>query len=885
MKKLFSGGFVILMTLLGSQVVMGQSAVNLNLTITPPYPPRLSDYGSQPGKVILMMQNNMQMPVSVFLRVTITGDNGITAMTSPNYVPSQPIQLAAFQTVQADLRVLGELFDENKMVFQGITLRDVARGNGLPEGNYTICVQAFDYTSGQPLSPGAPMGCRTIRIASLEPPILLRPLEEEEIRVMQPQNVIFTWTVPAGIEPGALYQLRIVEMLDPKRNPNDAFISATAPAFFETTVQGNVFVFGPAQPTLVPDRRYAWAVTVLDKYASPNQNPTGISIRNNGRSEVRSFYYGKKDSVATTTIRPAITGARKPLPGNVKFTPDRTVRNLNRNIFKGRLVYAFAASETVKTEESSSSGGEVAVVTQPDYAALEAPPSQGTTASQGSPAIQVFGGGASRGHIGISKSMPEIKALSPQERKQQAINMLASDKRYPLSGIQVEIRGVVKKIKPGGPGQAMSTHAVSASKLLGTAVTGANGEFEIVYSGDELSYVESVTLLIKTPYFEYAAQDIRIVPDENGTYDIGDILGLARTIRLKVNVTDQDGKKLESAKIQVLRAAGFYQHPRYANLAHEIMHDEVKSLPSSTEHFSPGPAGLAYDLNYAAILVGEATGSGLFRKVFINDNLHDKYIIRITGENASPKTYQFVAEGFTGDITKGQVVTIEKTYKLPLNNPAVTGRVLVKQGNLPVQNATVVVLPKKYEHYDLLTIALMKLLGKGTEFFTATTNDKGSFRIENILVSAEPYALKVFHNTSQYKDPQSLFLTARGTNVERDPVFINAELVAVCGSVTDMNGNPLGNTLLRWKSGGESFTSNAEGQFLTTQTEGRHILVAQLPGYKDTELEIVVTKPQKSSNTKVQNVTAPAAGNFLAPAVKNLSGTKPASAASFISAG
>ncbi|HEX6335276.1 MAG TPA: carboxypeptidase regulatory-like domain-containing protein, partial [Flavisolibacter sp.] len=122
-------------------------------------------------------------------------------------------------------------------------------------------------------------------------------------------------------------------------------------------------------------------------------------------------------------------------------------------------------------------------------------------------------------------------------------------------------------------------------------------------------------------------------------------------------------------------------------------------------------------------------------------------------------------------------------------------------------------------------------------------------------------------------------------NVERDPVFINAELVAVCGSVTDMNGNPLGNALLRWKSGGESFTSNAEGQFLTTQTEGKHILVAQLPGYKDTEMEIVVTKPQKSSNTKVQNVTAPAAGNFLAPAVKNLSATKPASAASFISAG
>ena len=86
-------------------------------------------------------------------------------------------------------------------------------------------------------------------------------------------------------EPGTQYKLRIVEMLNPAKNINDAYLSNTVPVFFETIVASNVFVYGPAQPKLTVGRKYAWAVTAIPGVKK-------IAYKNNGRSEIRSFTFG-----------------------------------------------------------------------------------------------------------------------------------------------------------------------------------------------------------------------------------------------------------------------------------------------------------------------------------------------------------------------------------------------------------------------------------------------------------------------------------------------------------------------------------------------------------------------------------------------------------------
>src|SRR5262249_48306285 len=155
--------------------------------------------GEQPGKVIITLQNLWPRPLTVFLRCSITGDNGISAFSDPNYIPPGGLTLQPNQVVQADYNTVRDLFDANRLKIQGTTLKEIMRRQGIPDGNYEICVSAFDVQRPTvPVSDPAPFGCGQFRLLSLEPPILIKPLEDEEIPYYTPQNVVFSWTIPPG---------------------------------------------------------------------------------------------------------------------------------------------------------------------------------------------------------------------------------------------------------------------------------------------------------------------------------------------------------------------------------------------------------------------------------------------------------------------------------------------------------------------------------------------------------------------------------------------------------------------------------------------------------------------------------------------------------------
>lgn len=275
--------FALVVTGMTAQSQTAGFGVGITLSITPPYSPRLSDYAEQPGKLVLILKNNAGRQLRIYLKATITGDNGVVIATKPNYKPAQPIVLQINQLLQADINTLRDLFEDSKLSYTHVTLDDIIKKNGIPEGNYQVCIQAFDYDTNLPASDPA-TGCRQIRIASLEPPVPIKPLENETLKPLQPQTLLFSWTIPAGAEPGTTYHLRIVEILDPKKNPNDAYRNSRA--FYETDLTVNTLLYGPSQPPLVKGRKYAWAVTALP-------GPKGIAYRNRGLSVVRSFVFGE----------------------------------------------------------------------------------------------------------------------------------------------------------------------------------------------------------------------------------------------------------------------------------------------------------------------------------------------------------------------------------------------------------------------------------------------------------------------------------------------------------------------------------------------------------------------------------------------------------------
>ncbi|RYY59425.1 MAG: hypothetical protein EOO05_13265, partial [Chitinophagaceae bacterium] len=297
MLKLLSTIVLVCVLISGVGKTQAQSrGILVNFAVTPPYSSKLSDYASLPGKTIISLTNPVSAtgaPARVFLRITITGDNGIKISTKAGYRPSAPILVPPNVPTLLDYNALNALFDVNTFDLVGITARQIATREGLPEGNYQICVRVWDYDNPTiPVSADAPSGCVFIRLTQLEPPILIKPFDKDNINLgaSAVQNIIFSWNIPAGSEPGTQYLLRVIEMLDPTKNPNDAMNSKTTPAFFETITNSNIFLYGPAEPALVAGRKYAWAVT-----AAPLVKQSGY--RNGGRSEVRSFVYGGTSTI------------------------------------------------------------------------------------------------------------------------------------------------------------------------------------------------------------------------------------------------------------------------------------------------------------------------------------------------------------------------------------------------------------------------------------------------------------------------------------------------------------------------------------------------------------------------------------------------------------
>lgn len=274
--------------------------VNVTFALTPPYSSKISDYASIPGRAIITLNSSGGAGGTsrVYLRLTVTGDNGIVITTKQNYLPARPIEVQTGIPLVLDLQTLGTLFDVNSFDLTKISSRQILERDGLPEGNYQLCVRVYSYDNpGVAVSPEAPAGCVFIRLTQLEPPLLIKPFDKDHVSAAgRVQNVTFSWNIPAGSEPGTQYLLRIIEMLDPNKNPNDAMNSRTTPPFFETTTSANIIIYGPGQPAMVEGRKYAWAVTALP-------GPQGVAYRNYGRSEVRSFIYGEEIKLPSVDLQ------------------------------------------------------------------------------------------------------------------------------------------------------------------------------------------------------------------------------------------------------------------------------------------------------------------------------------------------------------------------------------------------------------------------------------------------------------------------------------------------------------------------------------------------------------------------------------------------------
>ena len=309
--------------------VHAQNDVLVSVTVAPPYSTKVDYYETHPQQVIITLISRTQRTLDIQLRGSIIGENGLELRAGAQYRSPQPITLNAGETRVLNALAIRDLFDVDKVQVRGTSVADLRAGNGLPEGMYRICARAFDYNQPQvALSGDDPTGCSNMfRLTNLEPPIIIKPYYDEQIKVNTPQNMLFTWSFPAGAPPATLFTLKVVELFNKERNPNDAMMSATTPSFFEQDVTGNAFLFGPAQPTLIPGRKYAFMVIARDPF-----NRT--VFRNGGRSEVSTFTYGNPVPAQIPTFgpmktmmaqAPLVCSCLEPIPGGAVDNANATV--------------------------------------------------------------------------------------------------------------------------------------------------------------------------------------------------------------------------------------------------------------------------------------------------------------------------------------------------------------------------------------------------------------------------------------------------------------------------------------------------------------------------------------------------------------------------------
>ncbi|MDT8430977.1 MAG: hypothetical protein RQ746_05515 [Bacteroidales bacterium] len=272
-------------------------AVTAITQVIPPYPTDINEYASQ-ARVTLQANR----PGRVTLRMTLEGDNGIRLTTHPGYNPGEDISLpsAVPQIISpGDLYVY---FQPDAWMVEGISGEELFNA-GLPEGNYRLCTEVFE-NDVQVSPPGT--GCSgNFNIRWLDPPLLIGPQDQGQLKSAPMQHIIFSWTPSPGAPPWTNYQLKIVEVWDPEQDPADAMLSA--PAFYETDVFGNSFFYGPAQPMLEPGLRYAFQVTASDP-------ESGRRFSNFGRSEVFSFIYGNEEENILTPMSLETQSDMSPLP-------------------------------------------------------------------------------------------------------------------------------------------------------------------------------------------------------------------------------------------------------------------------------------------------------------------------------------------------------------------------------------------------------------------------------------------------------------------------------------------------------------------------------------------------------------------------------------------
>lgn len=266
--------------------------LKITTVIQPPYPLQVEDYILQKNtKAFIIVTNTSQTTQQIRLESTVEGNNGVKASLKPGFKPLQAITIAPNESRTLNYAQLQPLYSnmtQSNIQTEGIDPQVLVQTGMLPEGTYTICVKAYGFNDNTLLSTG---GCTTIYLSHFDPPIVIKPTANEEIKALQPQFMNINWTV-AGVPGTTRYKVKIIDAtLYNSLNINELVSSpAVVPLFQADNLNITTLVYDATKPTLIDGHKYIVQVTAYDPLKK-------LAFKNEGKSVPVAFTYKKMQMI------------------------------------------------------------------------------------------------------------------------------------------------------------------------------------------------------------------------------------------------------------------------------------------------------------------------------------------------------------------------------------------------------------------------------------------------------------------------------------------------------------------------------------------------------------------------------------------------------------
>lgn len=269
--------------------------IRLNVIVPTPPPVTWEAYLEFDADILIIVSNVGNTVHELKLVPTLTSDRGLSAAFKPDYQPISPLTIAPGETLNLTYRDLRALFGtptEDDIALEGINFDRLFASETIPEGNYTLCVEARDFLTNEALSNN--FGCSIFYVQQHEPPLIIWPFDGETVTALEPQFLNFLWST-TGIPGRTRYRLALYDLDELGLfNPADAFqLAATRPLYEVDDLIASNLPYDLALPPLIPGHRYAVQVIAYD--------PEGeLLFAQEGRSAVHQFTYQRLMIVGET---------------------------------------------------------------------------------------------------------------------------------------------------------------------------------------------------------------------------------------------------------------------------------------------------------------------------------------------------------------------------------------------------------------------------------------------------------------------------------------------------------------------------------------------------------------------------------------------------------